>query len=729
MGGDAAGGEKASAKGDTNPKGAAHIGFLALALILNLAVIISVLLSSDFLPYITDNNESFSTFIHANNMLRFGFWSTAGLTDEANSSDKTAHPYVYTHEGNFPRFPVLGLLLLGINRLEWQITALALILGSLSLYFCYEVFSRIGGDLFAFLVAAFFSTDYLLYVQWQVNTFRVWHALLLFVSLYGVQRINNKNRLAIGAALFLSSLALFYFEIVFAFFVTLFSWFYAAILYRNRPRLVLWVVMGTSLGALVALALLLGQLFGHLGAGSAWNDIQLTYLTRSFGDIGGGVEAHWRKLHFFIDNHIAYWDSTSSYGLPSIPALIEMLRQGIVRVYTPFFVLVGGILTLTLLLDGKAVRIALRTLYEMGRGPAIAQALQSPGGLRWKFWLGTAALSLVVWTVTRLGLHSPAHIHLWAGVIRAQISGVTLQLILLASLLWSVLFLSSGTRRHLLERVDGTVRAAAQYLLAGSAAFLVLYVVFPTYVWNGYLSRYAPVVVFFSDVWLALLLYILLILTYQTGQAFRHSWGTFGASANRGPVISQVKGLAAPVPLFASSLALLLSLAGYWVTLQVEYFAKLPPTAILFMRRMALPEFQHASFISDNYALPIVYFTKQWAYQDQVVPLNAPVTGENTPALYISGKYIWFADRDTNAAYSHPQYYLCRINPTLDVVEALTEPRTGQPPTCSAQRIVEAALLGLRHPFQNTLVAHDGVSSDMWAIVRLDSKIRLIPKD
>jgi hypothetical protein len=654
--------------------------------------------------------------------------STAGLTDETNSDSPAAHPYVYTHEGNFPRFPALGLLVLGIERVEWQITVLAFLIGGLSTYIGFKVFSKMAGDVFAFLLVAVLSTDYLLYAQWQANTFRVWHALFLFVMLWCIQEINEKNKLRSVAVLFLNSVCLFYFEIVFAFFVAFLAVVYSMILHRRRPAQIMCIVGGVVMGGIVSMALLLGQLFWHLGAEKAWTDIRLTYVARSFGDTSSGVEAQARKLHFFIQNHIVYWDSNSN-GLPSVRDLLDVLRHGVVKIYTPFLTVVVVVVSLSLLLGSRAFCSAEGALRQSRTVRVIEGALRPVGGPEWRLILTTVVAIHLIWFVAGTGLYHPSRISLWTGVIRDELRGIILQAVLAVCLLLG-LILRRGAPRHLDGVVAEGICGVTWYLLSGALAFLLTNAAFPGYMWNGYLARYAPIPVFVTDAWLALILYALLMLVFRTAPPAIEGLKSFRLSACDRPAAIARSGLR-PALLFVASVFLLLSISLYWLKLQVTYYARLPPTAILFMKQLSGREFKHASFVSDNYSLPIAYFTGHWAYQDQSIPEIVPVLGwSDGVGLSISGKYIWFADRDTNASYEHPDYYLCRTNPDLVIALGLsTLSASGRLVNCSKQPIVRVAGAESGSPFQNTFIAGDPSPADMWAIVKLDSKIRLIPKD
>src|SRR4051812_40643697 len=87
----------------------AYALFLGALMILYVVGYGTFLVASDGLPYVLDNNESFSTLQHAMNLYRFGISKSLGLTDEATGPNPDAHPYVHTHQGNLPR--VFGVLI------------------------------------------------------------------------------------------------------------------------------------------------------------------------------------------------------------------------------------------------------------------------------------------------------------------------------------------------------------------------------------------------------------------------------------------------------------------------------------------------------------------------------------------------------------------------------------------------------------------------------------------
>src|SRR6266540_1293349 len=73
--------------------------FRLLTLVAFCVVVSLLLFYCDFLPYGTDNNETFSSILHAKNMYLRGIGSAYGLTNETMSPMPGAVPFVYTHQG------------------------------------------------------------------------------------------------------------------------------------------------------------------------------------------------------------------------------------------------------------------------------------------------------------------------------------------------------------------------------------------------------------------------------------------------------------------------------------------------------------------------------------------------------------------------------------------------------------------------------------------------------
>ena len=726
---------------------------LALALSLYITLVGVLLVWSKFLPYVTDNNESFSMYFHARNMLKFGLGHDAGLSDESYATHSTGHPYVYTHEGNFPRFPVYFLMSLGVTKIEWQIALHALLLGAGTVYLCFRFFSRIGGPVFALVVCSVLSTDYLLFMQWEVSTFRVWHGFFFFLSLVCVQSISGLGRYKVEPLLFLTFVALSYFEIVFAVFVLAMCIAYTLFTYWKR-RLVLRVALIGTAGMAAALCGLLGQSVAHLGWPVAWQDITLTLINRNFhAQTFGGLDVD--ALGFFLKHHIVYWlDNPDTRGYLSVAHFLHVVGGSILLVYTPYLILVAWALTIP-----WAFRMGLRrwaVTRRKGRSCSRDRTLRYtlPGvnllfGISSGLALLIMAYAVVIFVLGFLvfdlrGLLGPASpgagrilqgilaiperadrvlVPLWLDAIQGYFGDRMLQAGLVGCIaLASMIITLKGGRRYLRMQYGESFMGALWYLIAGGVAFTCVYILFPGYLWAGYLDRYAPLPVFVVDVWIALFFWMLIIVVEASGRAVISELACFVPERVIGKALSVI------TPLFVCALSLFVLILGsaYWLRIQTVYANALPPTNLSVLRELGQGVYRGSTFISNEYAAPIAYYTGNWAYMDSVVSDNIDEFRLGKAAQLIGGEYLWEADRESNSDYSHPQYYMCITGPSLDIAaRVIALHGRGRLSNCSSQPLI----WDTQHrvgPFANVLVATDPGPRDMWAIIRLDPSVRFI---
>jgi hypothetical protein len=337
-----------------------HRRYLVASLSLYVTLLLALLISSGFVPYVTDNNESFSAAIHARNMVGYGLGNAMGLADEATSASRAAHPYVYTHGGNFPRLPVYLITRLGLARIEWQIVALSLAIGSATVYLCFGFFSTIGDDLLAFLVSSVFVTDYVLFMEWEGSTYRVWHGLLFFAGLVCIQRIGRQQRRLGSFFLFLTAVALGYFEIVFATFTVLTWVMYALFAYWHQLRVVARVALFSVAGILGAVLTLFAQSVALFGWITALEDIRLTFLVRNFLRQSFTSADTDRTLAFFQQHHIVYWiDNPDTRGYLHLDAFLRTVGTDVLQIHTPFLVLLMWVTTAAWMIKmGWRIRMA-----------------------------------------------------------------------------------------------------------------------------------------------------------------------------------------------------------------------------------------------------------------------------------------------------------------------------------------------------------------------------------
>lgn len=294
------------------------------------------LTTSDFIPYVLDNNESFATLNHARNLIDFGFSRSAGLTDESVGPDLAAHPYVYTHQGNFPRLFAALLLLSGVDSVEAQIAVTTMTIGLLTVVMAFVFFTRAVDVILGLAVALLLTFDYLLFGQWLVNTYRVWHCFLLFAGLLCIQQQSIKPRALASWGLFLVSLCLGYFDLMMAVFSTTFMFFYASTLYLPAtPKRVFRTGLLITAGACTGLVIFLVQLLAYYGADGLATDLLLTFSARN---VASDSDIASRVPNFYVENKVVFWDNYFSGREFISPAtIIRSLFQFGLGIYTPLF--------------------------------------------------------------------------------------------------------------------------------------------------------------------------------------------------------------------------------------------------------------------------------------------------------------------------------------------------------------------------------------------------------
>src|SRR6266481_4575545 len=105
----------------------------------------AIIVAGDNIPYVMDNNETFSSLNHAYNLWHFDFFRSFGLTDEAVSPNAAAHPVVHTHQGNFPRLFSFLLYVFGARSAESQIWITTFTVGTASVFFAFAFLRRVAG--------------------------------------------------------------------------------------------------------------------------------------------------------------------------------------------------------------------------------------------------------------------------------------------------------------------------------------------------------------------------------------------------------------------------------------------------------------------------------------------------------------------------------------------------------------------------------------------------------
>src|SRR5262249_33376344 len=193
-----------------------------------------------------------------------------------------AHPFVHTHEGNFPRLFAFLLYALGARSVESQIWITTMTVGTASVVMGYAFCRRGAGRLFATIAILLLISDYLMFAQWQVNTYRVWYGFLIFAALNCVHGFSEWNRWRWAFATVATYAALYYGELVFAAFVSFTVAFYTIWIYRDSPRSIILAGLAQGGGAPLGLGPLILQLVLYFGWQDFVTDLRLTLTARNF---------------------------------------------------------------------------------------------------------------------------------------------------------------------------------------------------------------------------------------------------------------------------------------------------------------------------------------------------------------------------------------------------------------------------------------------------------------
>ena len=290
-------------------------------------------------PYVLDNNETYSALLHAHNLWNFDFFRSFGLADDVASPLQAAHPVIHTHQGDFPRLFAFILYAFGARTAESQIWITTFTVGIASLLLAKTFFTRVAGDLFATIIVLILMTDYLLFAQWQVNIYRVWHGFFLFASLVCAHGLGDWSRRKWIIATVCLYACLLYWELIFASFVAVTAGAYTAWIYRRTPRLILIAAFTQSVGAAIGLGILITQVVLYLGWQDFLVDLKSTYGARNFGD--DPLVAVEKLKEFYDSRNITFWyniqsDVTFRGPMP----FLRSIFANVLQIQTPFYILV-----------------------------------------------------------------------------------------------------------------------------------------------------------------------------------------------------------------------------------------------------------------------------------------------------------------------------------------------------------------------------------------------------
>lgn len=759
--------------------------YLGCAALLGLAYVLIygwLLAKSNLFPYVMDNNESFSSLWHAYNLFNFDFFKSFGLADESFAYHQAAHPYVHTHQGNFPRLFALLIYLLGARSIESQILVTTFTVGLAAIFFAYHFFSKIANPLFALVCSLVLISDYILVGQWQIVTYRVWHEFFVFSSLLCVHGFGERRR--IWSFLTVINFAcLFYYEVVFVAFVSLATTFYAAVIFRRTPRsaLLFWILQAA--GGAIGLGVLALQLVLYMGWDNLLQDAYLTFVARNqYHDVPELVE---RMRTFFESHNIIFWYNLEDGSkFRTLAYFVASLTYFEFEVHTPFFstlcwiILLGASAALisqkfrapaqqaervkTLNSELLAIATALFMYFAffcffvamLGKTEFLGiqgnQEWFAPAGTGYMLLAAAAAAAVMFQVLMFLGRPAGAGFRrVLPRLDRLGIAAWLAVFVLAIALLLAVNWALYNQRYSLLwleilhAVLPGPLSYVAVILATGLAS---VYVVSGSKAINetGIAPELRRIAMFLFTGFIAYIAVYILSLGYIfSGYRVRYVpftvfhtnvlvAATFyillvtGLRYMRMPSRNCVTSLR-EAALGLTSLLLLGMMGIYWIGMQGLYLRLLPPDHYSFLKTLSKPPYRGASFAVDNYAAPVAAFTGQWAYLDPEISSGIIVLSSSGPSLHTDKRYLWLADRRVNTDYEKPDYFLCMIPQTMSSVINVIMQRKGMGSGhrgCSRRGIVKLAMQDDRNsPFRLVAIDTEGprdIGFDSWAIVKID---------
>lgn len=721
-----------------------------------------LLVGSRGLPYGLDGNESFSNITHARAIAHYGVIRSVGLTDETAATHPGASPYIHSHQGNFPRIFSTLIYFFGARSIESQLWVTTLIVGLSAFWFAFAYLARRTNPWFALLACLVMVADYLLVLQWHLNSYRVWHAWFFFAVLCWVDRGDQPRGRGWNLSGVLLFAALFYWEYVFGFFLGVLAAVYALLVNWRYPRrwLSLWTV--EIAGGLVAIGVLLTQLTLYMGWSNVLLDIQYTLQARNSAE---SQVLSQRIADFYDKHHVLFWPNyTDASVLRTASRLADSFLQDHLKYYTPPLVML-------LLCVGSGWLVGLWSGRRTASGSVARRSLVPPmlrGGLNWLLlgglavalarpflpslptvqlvfavvivlacitlilrrtafrWarLSTGRLAggcLLVSILTRFCSVHFLHQGLFADIWNTAtgIRGSALAMVEIAGVVLALLLGLAGVHRLLGTSPRANLSGLAPLFLATLVGFILTYWIFAGYVFSGYLHRQAPFLVFATDLALAMIIYVSVRVGWTAAALFFKTRSDhLDPGHHIGP--GRIAALSGGVLLAA----LVGGVASFgWLQVQRHYARLVPLNGHAYLQDLAKPPFKGRSFVVNTYASPISVQTGSWAMMEPVLFTGQMTLTPRGYEIPRESTYKWFADREANPAYLKPEFALYqRPSGWSDVAESHAWAGTTPARKFNLREIglISRAALPFTQFLHPRLVALDDSDRQRFAIVALD---------
>ena len=319
---------------------------------------------------------------------------------------------VYTHQGNFPRLYVFLLNSLGVATVRGEIVATLITVGLATIVLAFIFLLRATDLSYAFIALLCLIINYVFFVQWQFDTYRIWHGFFTFAVLLCAHEVARGQWRGWSLVCAPTFALCFYFETIFALFLALLYAAYVVVhAWPSSQRVRMGLLCG-AVGALIGAGALTAQVVGYLGWTGFLRDLYYTYFIRNHSS--PAYTAQLTQLESFYREHsVVYWYinqmNTARLMLP-VKVVATHLRA-IVALVPPLLILVTGLVlggwasfvVLRFLSDAKPVRALGQWVYGKDRLP---HTILIPA-IFWLMAFGAPLVSVSGWAFTLSARFTP----------------------------------------------------------------------------------------------------------------------------------------------------------------------------------------------------------------------------------------------------------------------------------------------------------------------------------
>ena len=623
---------------------------------------------TDGTVYVFDNNETFSSLWHAYNLLNIDFNKHYGLADETFSTLVESHSFVHTHQGNFPRLFAVLLYFLGFTKANEQILLTFLIVGIPSFFCLYKVLlSTSNSKFFSVIGIIFLFTNFILFFQWLFVTYRIWYFYFIFSSFYFLINFEKKFYKWL---LFLNLFFLFYFELIFAIYLSIALTIFLFISQNFKIKKIISNYYFLLFAPILSILVLLLQLYFLYGFDNLIKDITYTFTSRNFS-----TDSILKILEFYSSNNIVFWHNFKVFDSPG---LFSLFFYNDIKYYGFFIVaLLFYSISIPLFKNGANTLLSKTTSYDSFysyinrfvflfsnktnffiasfilifiNNYFIFNFISFENNLTFFEKISRPIFSICLFLYFYI-FFTKRNYKLLAYHTFFTICSFTLSLLrenfqfdhifyhydnfynyYFFAILINI-FLIIITLDIKFIKNDLNIKGIFNFTISFFLAYLFIFYFSPGYLWSGYESRAAPLLIFLKVFIYSFSFYYIFLYLRDVfvSRIFIHKY---------------------------LSISFLASILFYWFYLQFISISIYGLNNYTFLQKIENKLFYQASFLTNIYPASVSFVTKGWAFQDDNLIESKVKQYDDKLYLSIDKKYLWFADSE-NDIYKRPDYILC----------------------------------------------------------------------